>query len=71
MHSEPILFAESQGEAVGVTAAWVPGPSMPSSCGRIHWVAVRPSHQRRAASAGRWCWPPCSACAGWATTQPT
>jgi mycothiol synthase len=52
LHAERILFAEERGEAVGVTAAWVPGPGMPASCGRIHWVAVRPSHQRR--GLGRW-----------------
>ena len=46
-HCERILFAERAGEAVGVSAAWHPSREVPASTGRVHWVAVKPSYQRR------------------------
>ena len=46
-HAERIMFAEVAGEAVGVSAAWYPGPDVSASTGRVHWIAIKPSHQRR------------------------
>ena len=45
-HVARIMFIEVAGEAVGVSAGWHPGPDIPASTGRVHWVAVTPSHQR-------------------------
>lgn len=44
---ERIMFAEADGRAVAVSAAWFPSKDVAASAGRLHWVAVRPSHQRR------------------------
>ncbi|MHC4940771.1 MAG: GNAT family N-acetyltransferase [Planctomycetota bacterium] len=46
-HADRILFVEMKGEPVGISAAWFPEAGMPDSAGRVHWVAVKPSHQGR------------------------
>lgn len=46
-HVERITFAEVEGETVGVSSGWYPGAGVPDTMGRVHWVAVSLSHQRR------------------------
>lgn len=41
----------AEGEAVAtISSWWEHGPDQPDDRGRIHWVAVRPDHQRRGIS---------------------
>ena len=37
---------DSDGRAIATATAWLPQPEFAPERGRLHWVAVRPSHQR-------------------------
>lgn len=44
---ERLYFAVSEaGDYVATATAWFPQEDQPESSGRLHWVAVRPEHQR-------------------------
>ena len=40
------------GEAIGTAAAWFGEAHRPNSFGRVHWVAIHPSHQGRGLAKG-------------------
>lgn len=47
-HAERILFLhDANGKAVGTAAAWLDDETKRPELGRIHWVAIAPSHQGR------------------------
>lgn len=41
------VFVEDDGEPVATGTAWIAAPRRSDDWGRLHWIAVRPSHQRR------------------------
>ena len=45
IHERCLLLADSDGCALGVGAAWIDSDFQGARVGRVHWLALRPSHQ--------------------------